>query len=153
MYKTFVQTMLMLTCLCLAAGCAGSKMKVQVNADERLNQDANRQSLPVVVRLYQLTDDKAFEAAQFHALWKDDAAVLGKDLVSREEVLIQPNQEKTVVLRRLDETHYIAAMALFRDTKHNEWKVIQATNQGWVKNHWNNAWRLSLHDKQIKIAQ
>ena len=108
----------------IVIGCASSQVKVSLQSGQELNQDANRQSLPVVARIYQLKDKTQFESATFNTLWKDDTQYLGQDLLSREEILIYPGDKKIIPLNRQEKAEYIAVVALFRDYKQGSWKSV-----------------------------
>jgi type VI secretion system protein VasD len=128
--------------LCLSS-CGSSKVKVALSSDTKLNPDINHQSLPVVARLYQLKDKQKFEAANFHLLWKDEIKTLGTDLVSKEEILIYPGDKKTITLQRHEEAEFVAVVALFRDYKQGEWRVIQPISRKIT---------LQLENNQLKLA-
>jgi type VI secretion system VasD/TssJ family lipoprotein len=96
--------------LCILCGCSSPKVKVNVAADQALNQDNRQRSLPVVVRVYQLGSKTKFEQADFKQLWKQDETLLGNDVLSRDEYLVQPGQKNTFKLAKAKGAHYAVIM-------------------------------------------
>ena len=62
-----------------------------------VNPDARKRPSPVVLRVYELKSNALFESADFVSLFEKDQAVLGAELVSREEVILQPNDVKELI--------------------------------------------------------
>jgi type VI secretion system protein VasD len=97
----------------LASRSRDVEWSIVVAAD--INPDDRGRASPVAVRLYQLKSTEAFAKADFFALFDNDAATLGTDLVGREEMLLVPGA--TLRLRRslAPEARFIAAFAGFRN--------------------------------------
>lgn len=147
----FLVRRFILSGLCMAAlsACSVSKMKVSVATDPLLNLDDHQHSLPVVLRIYQLSDPRLFQSAHFSALWKEDAAVLAHDMLAREEILLQPGQSQVFHINWQKETEYVAALALFRDTRQERWRVIQPAKKGLTGRYLH----LALKDNNITIQK
>jgi len=86
---------------CAAAGCSSKQPKpppptkaaIVVTAD--VNPDAAGRPSPIVVRLYQLKEEGAFNGASYFALADKEQATLGPSLESREEYELQPGRRKS----------------------------------------------------------
>jgi type VI secretion system protein VasD len=110
---------------CAFAGC-GQPDRVALRAIEPVNVNAQGESLPVQVRIYELGDDKRFRGAAFTALWLDDKTVLGEDRLAQPRVAIVrpgpvngPPQE--LPLGTLSSTtHFIGIMALYPEAGEND---------------------------------
>lgn len=139
----FMKTLSGLMIILVLTSCSTSKIKVSLQSDKKLNPDMHQQSLPVVVRVYQLKDKQKFEAAAFHALWKEDTKALGADLLSKEEMVIYPGEKKLLQLRVNEQAEYIGVVSLFRDYKQGHWKIVQPLS-GKIQ--------LKLENSQLKIA-
>lgn len=99
---------------------------IQFNADQLLNLDSKRQSFPVLVKYYQLLEQRIFQDATFEQLWKYDQNILGQHLLHAGTVTIFP---KTVTKKRISlepGAKYIGIVAIFMDPSNNSWKSIKA---------------------------
>lgn len=112
----------------VAAGCSSDTKawRLTLATTKALNQDDSGDSLPVVVRVYQLRGKDKFQQATFKALWKNDKEVLEGDLLERKELTVRPDSE-TVLDLDLDVKHgaaFFGVMALFRKPDVMSWKEL-----------------------------
>ena len=87
------------------------------------NPDASGAAAPVVVRVYQLAGTAAFEQADFFQLYNNDQAVLGADLLGRDEVTITPGGTQQLVKELKPGVTAIGVVAAFRDIQHANWRA------------------------------
>src|ERR1700749_1468022 len=104
-----MKTTLLLPVACLlvltVAGCRSkpppppppTKAAIVVAAD--VNPDSAGRPSPVVVRLYQLKEEGAFNSANFFDITDKEQATLGPSLDSREEYELLPGQTREIVLK------------------------------------------------------
>jgi type VI secretion system protein VasD len=114
------------------AGCSSPPIKFGIAAGTNLNPNEKSEPLPVVARIYLLSDDQAFESADFEALWKDDLAVLGDSLLTRQELVLLPASEQRIVLERREGTRFAAVMAIFRDAREGQWRTIKPVSDNYI---------------------
>jgi type VI secretion system protein VasD len=100
-------------------------MKLTASADS--NPDANGRPSPVVVRVYQLRTAEAFSSADFFALFDDQDKVLGPELISRNEYVLQPSEEQVIDVAIAGETRFVGAIAGFRDIRNAQWRGLLST--------------------------
>ncbi|MFI4956476.1 MAG: type VI secretion system lipoprotein TssJ [Gammaproteobacteria bacterium] len=143
---------MILSMIILLLGCGSPKVKVNVAADQSINQDNQQRSLPVVMRVYQLSSKTKFEHADFKQLWKQDMELLGTELLSREEYLIHPGELSTLKVTKQDNVQYIGVVALFRDNVQNHWRLLKPVSQSGLAPHFSNSMAVNVKDKTIKIA-
>ncbi len=122
---------------CFLCGCGGQtivpvreqkKCEVQVVsltvvASPNINPTLEGEPRPVQLRLYQLKDDVKLQAATFEQVWKEDAAVLGQDIVKRDDVFVYPNSRTDVKFERDAAASQVIGAALFRNPKGRSWYV------------------------------
>ena len=118
--------------LVFIAGCASDTEKWQVvlKPAASLNQGDQGESLPVIVRVYQLRAKDKFQRATFNSLWKNDKEALEGDVLERKEVTVHPETETRLDID-LDLKHgavFIGVMALFRKPGVEGWKQVVAAN-------------------------
>jgi len=114
----------------LAGGCGlfGSKgplpIEVVVTASDRLNPDEQGQSLPTMVRIFQLKSTAKLEAADFDPLYRRPKEVLGEDLLHLEELTLSPGQSVRRQLDRDPAARAIAVVGLFRKPSGLSWRAL-----------------------------
>lgn len=124
---------LMLLSLCLMiTACSSSdpapvvtQYSLTVKADTTVNQYNDAQANPVVVRLYQLTDQQLFKQLPFIDLYNNDLQLLAANLVSKQVLpIVLPNSEQQLTLDINKNTQYIAALIEFADYQNSTAKAV-----------------------------
>ena len=103
-------------------------MTVAAAADT--NPDGSGRPSPIVVRVYQLKTDAAVKGADFFALYDDDQKVLGAELISRDEYVMNPSERKTIDVTVSRDTRFIGALAAFRDRNAESRVLVPAPRGG-----------------------
>ncbi len=137
----------------LIAGCSSPPIKFGVEAGANLNPNEKNEPLPVVARVYLLSDDQAFESAEFEAMWKDDVAVLGNALLSRQELVLTPASEQRVVLERRDGAKFAAIMAIFREAQGGQWRAIKALPDNYVSRRLSKSLHVKLNGNIVEFDE
>ncbi|CAE6709424.1 type VI secretion system lipoprotein TssJ [Paraburkholderia haematera] len=106
---------------------------VTLKAAAELNPDVTGRPSPVAVRLYQLKSASKFSNADFFALFDHDSALLGADLLTREEIQIEPGASRTVVLERAKDARQFAVLAAYRDVDSARWRAVVDVSPADVK--------------------
>jgi type VI secretion system protein VasD len=128
---------LCLPALCLLvitiAGCFSKKpkpppppppTKAAIVVARDVNPDSAGRPSPIVVRLYQLKEEGAFNSASYFALSDKEQATLGPSLESREEYELQPGQTQELILKIPPEARYLGVVAAYRDLNNSKWKAL-----------------------------
>jgi len=110
---------------------AAPEEKVAVQMTLRSSDDVNPNEAgdgsPVVVRVYQLKTEKAFQAADFFAIYKDDRTVLGDERITGDEFVLMPSERRTLQVNLSKETRYIGVIAAYRDIRNAQWRGLVPT--------------------------
>lgn len=109
---------------------ARTKSAMTVAAAADTNPDGSGRPSPIVVRVYQLKTDAAFKGADFFALYDDDQKVLGAELISRDEYVMNPSERKTIDVTVSRDTRFIGALAAFRDRNAESRVLVPAPRGG-----------------------
>jgi type VI secretion system protein VasD len=106
-----------------------SNVKVPMTVASRAdaNPDATGQPSPVVLRVYQLKSNAVFSRSEFFTLFDDEQKVLGSELISRDEFLLTPAENRNLEITLNDDTRFVGAIAAFRDIRNAEWRVLAKT--------------------------
>jgi len=107
-----------------------SQVKLSVAAGTDVNPDARNRPSPITVRVYALKSAATFEAADFFSLFEKDAAVLGADVVSREELLMRPGDSKPLEMKLPPEAKALAVFAAYRDLDRARWRAVRVIEVG-----------------------
>jgi type VI secretion system protein VasD len=107
------------------------KASMTVAASADANPDSSGRPSPVVVRVYQLRTDARFSNTEFFDLYDDEQKVLGPELISRDEYMVNPAQSKTMEITVAGDTRYVGAIAAFRDIRNSQWRgLVPAPRDG-----------------------
>lgn len=98
-------------------------VELTITAAPAINPDVNGQPSPIALRIYQLAAASAFERADFFPLYQNDAAVLGADLVGRDEITVSPSQTVSLTLQPKAATKLLGFIAAFRNIDRADWRT------------------------------
>lgn len=98
-------------------------------AREALNTDAresNSASQPLMIRVYQLRDRKAFDTLVYRQLLKEDETLLTGDLLARRDVVLKPGNAAILDMPMDAAAKFVAVVGLFRqpDMEENSWRLV-----------------------------
>ncbi|WP_241239072.1 type VI secretion system lipoprotein TssJ [Burkholderia stagnalis] len=108
------------------------QLNLAIESRAALNPNEQGQSLPVVMRVYQLKDAKAFAQADYAQLLADDRAQLKADLLSSMEATLGPGATIKLSTPMADDARAVGVVAFFRELSNAEWHVLIPKSQ-WKK--------------------
>jgi type VI secretion system protein VasD len=120
--------LLVLAALGLAA-CASQPPKPVVtqatlSASADVNPDSEGRPSPVVVRIYQLKGDAEFNDAGFFALFDNEKATLGENLIMRDERTLFPGQKSPLNVALSPDARFLGVVAAYRDIRSSRWRAV-----------------------------
>ncbi|KVN31387.1 type VI secretion system lipoprotein TssJ [Burkholderia ubonensis] len=153
-------------CALLFAACASGTPKpkepllldLAVNAAPTVNPDDRNRAAPIVVRVYELKTDGAFNAADFFTLQDRDRTVLADDLVAREQFLLRPGEHRAIKRKADPATTALGVVAAYRDLPHAVWRAVYplpaAHDAAWYRV-WSSKLKLTidLDSNAVKITE
>ncbi|MBX3231378.1 MAG: type VI secretion system lipoprotein TssJ [Labilithrix sp.] len=101
--------------------CEVQVVSLSIVASPSINPTIDGETRPVQMRIYQLKDDVKLQATTFEQVWKEDAEVLGQDVIKKDEVFVYPNTRTDVKFDRDPAASFIVGAALFRNPKGRSW--------------------------------
>ncbi len=101
----------------------GATLQVTIVASPLVNPDLNGRPSPILVRIYQLTNDELFKQADFQALYERDREVLLDTAVGRHEMIMGPGGIRAITTSVKPEARFIAVMAAYRKIDEATWKI------------------------------
>lgn len=145
-------------CFALIGGCASTPepkpYEIQANADPVMNRDISGNPLSVVVRLYQLKQEKEFDQLTFDLATSNrtDAELFGDSLLQRSELLLVPGTTHVSTETILPDTKYLGVVAYFRKPDAHYWRYLIDAQQVRAKGLNFQALDCYLRLKDIKAA-
>ncbi|HHL4089148.1 TPA: type VI secretion system lipoprotein TssJ [Burkholderia sola] len=100
------------------------QMNLVIESRAALNENEQGQSLPVVMRVYQLKDVKVFESAAYVSLLDDDNALLRADLLDSMEATLVPGATVTLSAPMAADAQAVGVAGFFRDQRGAEWQLV-----------------------------
>jgi type VI secretion system protein VasD len=92
-------------------------------AGARLNLDEQGESLPTLVRIYQLKGTGRLEGAEFDQLYRQPKETFGEDLLQADEVVLSPGQSAHRRMERDKLAKAIAVVPLVRRPAGLSWRT------------------------------
>lgn len=89
-------------------------LDIDLSARASLNSSTGDQPYSVSVRIYQLKDRRAFDAASYDDLLQSDRTVLAQDLQDMANAVVTPGGAVNVSQPMRADTQYVAVVAFFR---------------------------------------
>jgi type VI secretion system protein VasD len=104
-------------------------LHLDFTAREALNTDfheENSSSEPVMVRVYQLRDDKAFQKTVYQQLAADGDSTLKDDLLASRNVVVKPGTAVSLDMPMEKDAKFVAVVGLFRhpDMEKDHWRIL-----------------------------
>lgn len=107
-----------------------AKLSGSLVAAKELNPSISKRPSPLRLVVYELRASAAFDKADFMALYNNDAAAIGPDLVAREEFVLQPGETLPYDKVVSGETRFLGVFAAFRDVERATWRAISPVPGG-----------------------
>jgi type VI secretion system protein VasD len=109
-------------------------LHLDFTARESLNSDSrehNPLSQPVMVRVFQLSERKAFDGAVYQQLTGDAADVLKAELLADRDMVLTPGGDVSLNMPMEKEAQFVAVVALFQqpDMTKNNWRLVLKRNE------------------------
>lgn len=115
----------------LLTACAGGPPKPAsvtgtIQASAQINPSASKRPSPLLIRVYELKSEAAFNASDFMSLYQRDQAALAADLLAKEEYILDPGETKTFAKTLAPDTRFLGIVAAYRDIEHAKWRSVVA---------------------------
>jgi type VI secretion system protein VasD len=103
-------------------------LRVSLSASPRLNPGEKGEALATVIRLYQLKGVGKLMGVSFDDLLDHDKDTLADDLISVQEVTLNPGEKLDPPAVRKPDSNFLLAVALFRQPAGTTWKASKRLN-------------------------
>jgi len=129
MKKTIISPLIAICLLLLLSNCAMFKpipnsLSILINTSSDLNPDSDGRSSPIVLRVYELSNDKAYKEKDFFDLFDKDKESLATALVKKSEMELNPNESRKLDITLDSKTKFIGFLAAYRDIDSAKWREV-----------------------------
>jgi type VI secretion system protein VasD len=100
-----------------------TRVVLEFEATGNINPNSEGRASPLVVRIYRLKSYSVFEDADFFSLYEKADEALGGELIDKEEILLNPNEKRTVFFEASDDLRTVGIFGVFRDYEQGQWKA------------------------------
>ena len=99
------------------------RLAISLQASANVNPNPEGQASPIVVRLYELKSLDAFTGEDFFTLYDNEKAVLGEQLLAKEEIELKPGETREIGHELNPATRFLGVIAAYRDIDHAKWQA------------------------------
>ena len=96
----------------------------QIEAVKEINPNFSGEPSPVLLRVFQLSNDVNFAKSGFTDLLATDLGGLGNELIQSNDYLIQPGSTKSIKIDISKETKYFGLVSGFMDIENASWRQL-----------------------------
>ncbi|MGY4828941.1 type VI secretion system lipoprotein TssJ [Sphaerotilaceae bacterium SBD11-9] len=111
-------------CSMLGLSNSPATLTATVVASAQVNPDARKRPSPVMVRVFELKSPTSFDQADFVSLFEKEQAVLGADLLGRDEFVLRPGESRSVSKPLSPDTRFIGVMVGYREIERARWRAV-----------------------------
>jgi len=123
-------------------GCAGPRpvmpapYTVTISATTGINPDRENRATPVQVRLFELQNSSNFERIDFYTLFDKDEQALGPDVLSKEQLTLQPGQQVTLFRKAKPDARMLGVFVAFKNLESSSWRAVTPLPQAKEVGRW-----------------
>jgi len=101
-----------------------TRVVLEFEASGDINPNIEGRASPLVLRIYQLTSYPVFMRADFFSLYDKEEQVLAGQVTGKQEIIIKPNEKRTVYFETASGTRAVGVMGLFIKNDGIQWKTV-----------------------------
>lgn len=102
-----------------------TRLELRIAAADDVNQDEKGQGAPIAVRIYELKSEGTFQSTDYFSLQKNDKAVLGDDMLVRDEFVMRPGEVRVVRRWSHPDVAAIGVIAGYKNLAQSDWRAVQ----------------------------
>jgi type VI secretion system protein VasD len=135
-------------------------LSITIGTTDRVNPSVSGRPSPIVVRIFELSNDTRFLAADYFELTGQDMPTLGGDVLASDEYSLIPTQIQIVERKAASGSKFLGIVAAYRDPSASVWRGIVPLPEPYLAGRlWSNnvspTWRQTfvLDDKGVIIRR
>lgn len=132
---TIITSLLTIAMVGLLSACAGAPPKpepisIQITTTADVNPDMQGRPSPIILHIMELTSTEQFNRLDYMGLTQPSGAALGPELVSKNQMVLQPGETKSLPMELNPMTSAIGLVAGYRDIDNAAWRKVVPITQG-----------------------
>jgi len=118
----------------MMSGCGATKLgerqelpvplEITLAAEERVNLTTGGRPSPIVVKIFELSNNTQFLSADYFALMGQDGVPLGGDMLTSEEHILLPGEVRMIRKRAALKSRFLGVIAGYRDLSSSTWRAV-----------------------------
>ncbi len=100
------------------------RLDLAMLAKDTVNPDDKGRASPVLVRVYELKTENAFENADYFTLEKADKTLLTQDLLVRDEFILRPGESRDIERKLNPDTQALGFLVGYRELGKATWRAV-----------------------------
>jgi type VI secretion system protein VasD len=136
-FQSTVITLLAVAIMVLLSACAGApkreKLDIQLSATADVNPDMQGRPSPIILHILELSSTEQFDGLDYMSLTQPSGAALGVNLLSKNQVVLQPGANQALPMELNPMTTAIGFIAGYRDIDNAAWRTSVPVTQGDTK--------------------
>lgn len=149
--RSVIRILFLTPLLFIMVSCGGPVIKINMSSSPNINLNKKHEPLPVVIRVYQLSDKGIFESVTFNQMWKSDAKALSNTLLTKNEIVLNPSSKDYVELDRHTEAKYVGVIAIFRTPSQRKWRATYELSTNFLGKRLSSSFIVSLVGNSLHI--
>ena len=105
-------------------GCAKPAIDLALASQTNVNPDHTGRPSPVIVKVFEMRSDLAFNQSDFRSLFESPVKTLGADLLAMDEMVFVPGEARRIEYAPVFGTMYLGVIAGFRQMDRAVWRVV-----------------------------
>lgn len=114
-----------------------TNLEIAIDAGSGLNPDDKGRAAPVLLKVYELRSESAFQEADFFSLQNADKATLNTDLLVVDRFILRPGETRSIRRKSHPEAKAIGVFVAYRDLPNATWRAVhrvpQAPESKWYR--------------------
>jgi type VI secretion system protein VasD len=135
--RNSIPFLLLMTVALLLGACASAPkpilLEVQVSAAADVNPDRQGRPSPVVLHILELATDAQFNRLDYRSLAQSAESSLGTDLLSKDQVVLQPGESRSIPLELNAQASFMGFLAGYQDNDNSVWRASLSITPGVTK--------------------
>jgi type VI secretion system protein VasD len=136
-YRIVLSHLLVIAMLALLSACAGAPKRenidMQIGATADVNPDMQGRPSPIILHILELSSTEQFNRLDYMSLTQPSGAALGPDLLGKNQMVLQPGENKPLPMELNPLTTAIGLVAGYRDIDNAAWRKVVPVTQGSTK--------------------
>ena len=139
-FQSMLISLMIVAISLVLSACAGAPpppeptaVDMQISASVDVNPDMQGRPSPIILHIMELNSTEQFNRLDYMGLTQSTGAALGSELVSKNQLVLQPGNSQALPMELDSQTTAIGLVAGYRDIDNATWRTSIPITQGTTK--------------------